>query len=368
VRAVRREAYCLRTVMIDGQESSGGEPPRRSEGDLLSERRARRVAESGEAALMRRAEAAEATVHTLERHVASLQQRLREAEDEHRVMAERIEAEKALASEREGELRRISQREYAEQQLRVEAEERLGGLGRESSAELERLSARMTASAHEVRVLSEQIESMQRQLSEAEQAAAAQNAALRRSEAELRTRIGELEGRSAELARGLDIERSARERSERLLDGMRDGYRQLAALLLELKALIPRLLPALAPAERQVAAPPVTQPPPAAQQPPPVAQPGVTHPPAVAPQAQGESLLRGAPVSERRSTPAPAQAPAVEMADALAAAVERLRTRAQALTPAGEQFVPKRELPASHKHSMSLVRRLRIRRKQRRGR
>jgi hypothetical protein len=58
----------------------------------------------------------------------------------------------------------------------------------------------------------------------------------------------------------------------------------------------------------------------------------------------------------------------VEMADALAAAVERLRARAQAMTPDAEQVVPARELPPSHKHSMSLVRRLRIRRKQRRGR
>ena len=52
---------------------------RRGEGDLLAERRVRRAAESGEHALMLRAEAAEATVRTLETHVASLQRRLREA-------------------------------------------------------------------------------------------------------------------------------------------------------------------------------------------------------------------------------------------------------------------------------------------------
>src|SRR2546426_7803088 len=65
---------------------------RRGEGDLLSERRARRAAESGEHALMLRAEAAEATVRTLETHVASLQRRLREAEDEGRRMSELIVA------------------------------------------------------------------------------------------------------------------------------------------------------------------------------------------------------------------------------------------------------------------------------------
>ena len=109
----------------DGEQGTGPEGrPRRSEGDLLAERRARRAAESGEVALMRRAEAAEATVQTLERHVASLQQRLREAEEERARIDELLEAERAGALEREHELRRVKQREYAEQQLRVEAEER----------------------------------------------------------------------------------------------------------------------------------------------------------------------------------------------------------------------------------------------------
>src|ERR1700704_23519 len=85
--------------MAEGNETSGGEPgrgpggegSRRGEGDLLSERRALRAAESGEHALGRRAEAAEATVRTLETHVASLQQRLQESEDELRRAAELIE-------------------------------------------------------------------------------------------------------------------------------------------------------------------------------------------------------------------------------------------------------------------------------------
>src|ERR1700736_5515305 len=117
--------------MVEGNETPGGDPPRRSEGDLFSERRARRAAESGEQALTRRAEAAEATVRTLETHVASLQQRLREAEEESQRVSDLIEAERAaLAGERvplasepsapgapvlERELRRVRQREYAEQ-------------------------------------------------------------------------------------------------------------------------------------------------------------------------------------------------------------------------------------------------------------
>src|SRR5882757_2989819 len=98
-------------MMAEGNETTGGEPGRgtgpggpghdpsgrRSEGDLLAERRARRAAESGEVALTRRAEAAEATVQTLERHVSSLQQRLVEVEDERLRIGELLEAEKTAA-------------------------------------------------------------------------------------------------------------------------------------------------------------------------------------------------------------------------------------------------------------------------------
>src|SRR5271167_200807 len=118
-----------------GAQSGGMGPEGRgrgTEGDLLAERRARRAIESGDAGLIRRAEAAEATVRTLEAHVSSLQQRLGEAEVEARRISELVEAEQAggapLAAERrppgEQELRRAKQREYAEQQLRVEAEDR----------------------------------------------------------------------------------------------------------------------------------------------------------------------------------------------------------------------------------------------------
>src|SRR5262249_60903297 len=93
--------------MAEGTERPGGgagTPPDRqgrgSEGDLLAERRARRAAESGEAALTRRAEAAEATVRTLEAHVASLQQRLREAEGETRRAAALLQARTASPAAR----------------------------------------------------------------------------------------------------------------------------------------------------------------------------------------------------------------------------------------------------------------------------
>jgi chaperonin cofactor prefoldin len=90
----------------------GGPPQRPGEPDLLAERRARRAVESGEGALLRRAEAAEATVHTLETHISSLQQRLQEAEgDRLRTLqlTERLErVETALQTIRESHRRMAS--------------------------------------------------------------------------------------------------------------------------------------------------------------------------------------------------------------------------------------------------------------------
>ena len=64
-----------------------------------------------------------------------------------------------------------------------------------------------------------------------------------------------------------------------------------------------------------------------------------------------------------------------EMADALAAAVERLRARAQESVAVGPDTTPAVARPAvvllartPHKHSMSLIGRWRLRRKQRRRR
>jgi chromosome segregation ATPase len=307
-------------VMAEGNETTGGEPgARRTEGDLLAERRARRAAESGEAALTLRAEAAEATVQTLERHVASLQQRLREAEEERRGLAELLEAEKVLALEREHELRRVKQREYAEQQLRVETEERLTGLDGESRVEIERLSARLGASEEDAYELARRLEDLQRQLAEAGQAAAAERAEVRGAEEQLRSRLGELERRAAEMQLGRERERVARERSERLLEGMRHGHRQMEGVIGEIKGILERLL-----AAAEAESPPA---------------------PVLVPEARG-----------------------VEMADALAIAVERLRARAQAAPVIEERSQERPHARPVHKHSMSLIKRWRIRRKQRRGR
>jgi hypothetical protein len=347
--------------MAEGSETPGGDagagphgrrPPGRSEGDLLAERRARRAAESGEAALMLRAEAAEATVQTLERHVSSLQARLGEAEEERRGLSELLEAEKVLALEREHELRRVKQREYAEQQLRVEAEERLVGVERDSQVEVERLSARMQAGEDDARELAHSLDDLQRQLAQAERLAAAERASgvaeLRALvERELQARMADLERRVAETQIGLERERSARERSERLLESMRAGHLQMGELIGEMKGIVERLLGAVA-----LAGP----------------ASGAIKPEVVAHADLPSGAQAAGPVLAHAPADVIAQARGAEMTDALAAAVERLRTRAQAVAPAPEQ--PPVAPPAlpRYKHSMSWLARRRIKRKQRRAR
>jgi hypothetical protein len=407
-------------VIAEGNETPGGDPADRrsgggSEGDLLGERRARRAAETGEAALSLRAEAAEATVRTLEVHVSTLQQRLRDVEEERRGHAERAKAERAAVLEREAELRRVKQREYAEQQLRVEAEDRVMSMDRESRAQIDRLNRRLSASEDEARELAQRLESVQRALAEAEQTAAAERTAVRRAERELQARLTELECRALEINSALAAERAARERSEGLLESMRRGHRMVESLVGETRAIVGRLAAAFA-----------------------GSQPGSGALRAQEPHGEVRvSRMRpagGGPAAPPAGVVAAAHS--MEMAEALAAAVERLRARADepapdgmrapavadapssvgggedapltveatapsppamappapqlgvqgraARPPAARSLAPERppvpsrppaQTPAapaggrpSHKHSLSLIKRWRIRRKQRRGR
>jgi DNA repair exonuclease SbcCD ATPase subunit len=364
-----------------GQDAGGGAQPgglgqhatpsgglgRAAEGDLLAERRARRAAESGETALIRRAEAAEATVQTLEAHVASLQQRLREAEDERRRLADLLETREIREDDRrspaEHDLRRAKQREYAEQQLRVEAEDRVADLERQSDTEIERLSRRLGASERGARELASQLERVQRELAEAEQSAATELASVRRAARDFQERLTDLERRALEIHTALLAERTARERSERRLENMRMGNRRVEGLVAELRALVARLRAAASVSVREQTVPVEDQRP---------------SPPRTAPCGPGE-------------------ADQGEMTDALAAAVERLRARVEDMGDAPEQSEYVVETPAtqpqpthahpaakptapaakasrqvagaqSHKHSASLLKRWRIRRKDRRSR
>jgi chromosome segregation ATPase len=335
--------------MAEGSETPGGESPWSTDRDLLAERRARRAADSESThppsspptdVLIHRAEAAEATVQTLEAHLASLQQRVREAAEERALFSERLNVEQAMVAEREHELRRVKQREYAEQQLRVEAEDRHTRLEHDSRAEIHRLTRRLGASEHHARELAERLESIQRELAEDEQVSAAEQVAVRRGERELQIRLSELERRALEIRREIDSERSARERAELQLEGMRGGYRRMEMLVAELKGTMVQLRAA---ATRE-------------------------------PGAGGTTQLPVASAEHRE-----------ELADALAAAVERLRARAEASTSEPEEpgeladapapgpsagldrsLAAARERRAQHKHSMSLLTLTRLRRKQRR--
>jgi hypothetical protein len=335
-----------------GAQGSG----RRNEGDLLAERRALRAAESGEAALIRRAEAAEATVQTLERHVVSLQARLAEADDERTRLGELLEAERTVALEREHELRRVKQREYAEQQLRVEAEDRLVGLDREDRDEVEELARRLSASEQHALELSDRLEDLQLQLAEAEQVAAAEQASTRHAEGDLAVRLSELEERAGEIQRGLEAEHAARERSEQLLATMRQGHSQMELLVGDMKQLIIHLTSALS--ARRAAAQPAAPAP-------------VEMPASVAPRPSPPAAAVEVPLAQRSEGAPPELAePArgAEMAEALAAAVERLRARAQTAPPATAETPRPTPAGVPHKHSRSLIGRLRNRRKQRRSR
>jgi hypothetical protein len=381
-------------VIAEGNETPGGESGgtggRRSEGDLLAERRARRAAESGEHALTMRAEAAEATVRTLETHVASLQQRLGDAEQESRRIADLLDAERApRLGERapaaqlppqeptlERELQRSSQREYAEQRLRVEAEDRSFELERESRAEIDRLSRRLSASEREAQALGARLEIVQRELAEAEQAAATERSAMQRSEGALRARLTELEGTALELHRTLEAERAARRRAEYLLVALREAQRSALSLLGGLADTIARLRGSFD-QPPQVAAPPAPAPPAVPTKPTPASEPApaplaeatgrAPSPPPLAPPLPRPSA------SQQSAAEVPEEIRSAEMAEALASAVERLRARVeQQEQPVAEVAAPIAARP-SHKHSMSLIgrgklalRRRRERRKQRR--
>jgi hypothetical protein len=320
-------------MMVDEDDPRDVDLPRSgSERDILAERRARR-AEPGEPPPARRTEAVEATVRTLETNLTNLQRRLRDSADEQQRMSERL-------AEREHELRRVKQREYAEQQLRVEAEDRHDHLLRERRAEIDQLHRRLNASERRARELADQLESVRRELAETEQGAAAEHVAMQRAQQELAAReadlemregalehasteleerlsaagdaelkasalreeserrskelerrVHELEHRVGEVHREVHSGRVALERSERRLDAMRQSQLRTKLIVGELNGVAAALRATLARAPKH------------------------------------DELHPGAqPVRE--------QAHRGEMADALAAAVERLRARVAAVSEA----------------------------------
>jgi chromosome segregation ATPase len=167
-------------VIPEEDEARRKRTPQEEERDTLAERRARR-AWLGDAALLRRAEAAEESVRTLETHLADLRRRQAESE--------RLrESTTTQLAERELELRRVKQREYAEQQLRVEAEEAAVRARRGRRAELDHWQRR----AEEAQTAAQYAE-------EQRDALAASLAAVNESCERLRTGVTTLQSVASEL-------------------------------------------------------------------------------------------------------------------------------------------------------------------------
>lgn len=129
-------------MMIEESETPDAGSKTDVAGDVLAERRARHA----DPAVIRRAEAAEAVARNLETHLAALEQRIEEVGRERERVAQQL-------SERETDVRSVKQREYAEQQLRVEAEERSERLQREMRAQIQELSTRLQETERHVQEL-----------------------------------------------------------------------------------------------------------------------------------------------------------------------------------------------------------------------
>jgi hypothetical protein len=133
-------------MMIEESETPDAGSPSDAAADVLAERRARHA----DPAVIRRAEAAEAVARNLETHLAALEQRIEEIGRERERVAQQL-------TERESDVRSVKQREYAEQQLRVEAEERGERLQREMRIQIQELSSRLEETERHVRELSAEL-------------------------------------------------------------------------------------------------------------------------------------------------------------------------------------------------------------------
>jgi chromosome segregation ATPase len=187
-------------VIPEEDEARRKRTPQEEEFDTFAERRARR-AWLGDAALLRRAEAAEASVSTLEAHLADL--RARQVESEH--AREHIATQLA---ERELELRRVKQREYAEQQLRVEAEEIAVRARRGHRTERDRWQRRVEEAHAAAQYAEEQRDAL-----------AARLATVNESCERLRQGVVTLQGVAAELRATFELEHRTSQARIRELEG-----------------------------------------------------------------------------------------------------------------------------------------------------
>jgi predicted nucleic acid-binding Zn-ribbon protein len=268
-------------VNVQEDETPGGLPPHDPDRDVLAERRARRGEPVGDPILIRRAETAEAAAQALEDRLGGIQARLREAERESETAAQ-------LLAEREQELTRASARlSDGEQQLHL-------------------ISTRLQESERELRSVSERLSERERELQAVSERLAEREQQLHRAELEIRGRVEALERRVGEVQEELVRERSARQAAEGELQALRAAQAAVAPLIGDLRQIAHRLRGV---AEAQ---PPVPEPMP----------PSTIQEPAA-------PLAAGAPTSPAQSAAGGLQADpgSAQMAEALAAAVQRLRAR-----------------------------------------
>jgi hypothetical protein len=254
-------------MMIEESET----PDVGSHSDGASDALAARRARHADPAVIRRAEAAEAVARNLETHLAALEQRIEEIGRERERVAQQL-------TERESDVRNVKQREYAEQQLRVEAEERGERLQREMRGEIQELRSRLEETERHVSELSAELTQ------------------LRERDARLTPIVRELMEVAAGLRAGFERELTAlREELQQQVVWERETYvRELTAMGARMEDLRFELTRTAADLRAQLSAEPLEE-------------PVLQH--TTEPQSEREAAHRR------------------EMADALVAAVERLRSR-----------------------------------------
>ncbi len=291
-------------------DTSSGPPPGDADRDILAERRARRVEPPvGDPILIRRAETAEAAAQALEERLAGIQQRLRDAEQESKDASQRL-------AESERELGRASARlSDGERELHA-ISQRLADRERELQSVSERLGAR----ERELRTVSDRLAEREQQLLHAER--------------EIKGRVEALELRVSEIQDELARERTARQAAEGELQELRAAQLTVQPLVAELKQVAQRLrlaaeaVPAAAPAPIESPAPPRASMPPSPAEP---SAPAESRPSAHSPASVPPAAPPRAPMPPRASGPTPQGPGGADIAEALAAAVQRLRARVSAV-------------------------------------
>jgi len=186
---------------------------------VLAQRRAAREGAADEA-LVRRAQAAEATVSTLETQLDHLEARLREVTGERERLAARLRA--------------AEQREEAERRVRGEAEDEREALRAEVERQVAELRERARAAEEHAEALGAEMDEIRREAAEAQHAAAAARLAMERGGGAgdgdaAQAELDRLSAEAGELARRLERERDLRAAAEAQLERQSERVAEVEA-------------------------------------------------------------------------------------------------------------------------------------------